>query len=375
MSEKIRPSLPDEIDEVSRVVTSVFRQGPNPISMGITFSHLLNRNNADRIYVLDLDGTIVSVVASLRSDIVIDDAKLPVVSIGSVCTLPEYRGNGYVTRMLDVMEERFRNEGIALMLVSGTRGIYRRRHCYETGEAYQIDLAPHEFGASSGETGDFTASDLPGMVAVYERERVRFERTTEFFRVLIGDQSYASARRASARLLVHRRSGKVDAYACLIIRKDDERSIAEVFEFAGGDDAVVAILRHAASLLEVDALTVDIPNYRKPLADLLVSHGGAFQTRTIPGTVKIIDFESLWAQLTPYLQATMGADAANEIRLRREGERVKLSLHDEVAHLDQRAATNLVFSGPQLLSPSPLKSRLSSAFPLPYVHPYNLNYV
>ncbi len=376
MTGTIRAARPEEMPSIIRIIDSVFRPDAGAVSMGVSFSHFLCTENADQIYVFETATGIASVVGTLRSWIVLEDSRLSVASVGSVCTLPSYRGNGLASNILQCVNERLKEEGILLMLVSGNHGLYRRQDCFEVGETCVVTVG--EAGLSDQEqtaVTEYRNGDLREMLSVYNRERTRFERSYERFDSLLREQTYLSYRRAQPKILVHRSFDGIDSYAVVGILPREEQRCGEVVEFAGPDNEVSEILAYAQRTLELPSLVVPVPNYRSTLAELLIARGGTLDTQTISGTVKIIDFGRLWELLRPYLNSRMGNNAAAAIGLSTQADRIHLSLAAEVLSLDRKAAAHLIFNGPQMASFTPLKNLLSRAFPVPFVHTYNLNYV
>lgn len=377
MEELIRSTRSGEMGEVVRIVNSVFRPDGRGIPMDVAFAHFLCEENADQIYVLESGGEIVSVLGTLRSRIAIEGCEVPVVSVGSVCTLPAHRGKGYSTRILEWLDPRLRSEGTALMLVSGTRGLYRRQNCLEAGESYEL-VASDGFAVESEGPGTFAEHDesrLPELLEIYDREAVRFTRSEHGFRSLLRNQSYLSYLQARPAVFAHEVHDSIDAYVIFGIRSRTGGDVGEVIELAGDDGTLVRLVGSLKKSLELPKVVVHVPSYRRSLADLLVANGCALRTMPIPGTVKVIDFGLLWEWLEPYCAARF-EDEPDRVGLERVGgEMVRLSLGEETLFLDRRGATHLVFNGPQLVRPSPLKTALSRAFPLPFVYTYNLNYI
>jgi len=379
MEPAIRRAEPEDLEKLIRLATEAFSLGPTDIPIETAFSHLMSKENARNFVVMERDGALLSMVGSFHSTIHLHGARLPVASIGAVCTGNGERGKGFASSLLRWMEMRLGERGTPLMLVSGTLPIYTRSECFPAGEQFQVLVAGAglEINAEqlSSRLCGYQGNRLKDLMKVYTLEPVRFERSSALFETLLRNQPYLSYRKRHPDTVLLYRAGAPVAYAVAGGPGASEREFCEITEFGGADEDVLELLQQFAKQQRGAPILVNVPSYRRSLAQLLASRGARITTGPISGTIKIIDFLKLWSDLKPLLVSRMGVDCYEAIEVERRGDSWTLSLDSQTEFLDHRAALNLVFSGPQAPDKSPLTEALYRAFPMPFVDPYNLNYI
>ena len=70
-------------------------------------------------------------------------------SVGSVCTHPDYRERGLATRLVEDALRICEQKEVALMLISGGRGLYRRQGCTDVGEMFKTVLTRQDIKSSA----------------------------------------------------------------------------------------------------------------------------------------------------------------------------------------------------------------------------------
>lgn len=373
-----RKARPEQLPEIVALSDRVFRK-PGQTSMGAAFSQLFSVHNSDHLLIVEEDGLPVSLVGLYPAALQIAGCSIPVASMGSVCTDPNYRGRNYASTLVRRSLELLHDEGASLLFVSGDRSLYIRNDCMEVGETQQFLIeSPEQWALEQNaerDVADWQQNDVEGMLKALQSEGVYFERTVEQFLELIKGESLLSCYPAKQHILVSRKSGSLDAYLVFGSWDKEGTTLGEVIEYAGADDAIIQLLREAMIKHGIAKLTVSIPNYRKTLAHLLVSLGNNFRTGTIPGTIRMINFPGLWNQLQPHFRAVLGDAECSRLQCEPVKQGFRISLGGEFLVLDSRMATTLVFNGPHLVANSKLKEALCRVFPIPCINPNNLNYI
>ncbi|HEX29105.1 TPA: GNAT family N-acetyltransferase, partial [Candidatus Poribacteria bacterium] len=100
MIEGPRAARKDELEAVIALSNSVFRSRREG-DMGREFPTLFCEENCENLRIFLDDGKPVSLIGFTVRDIFIMGASIRVCNVGSVCTDPNYRGQGLATRLLE----------------------------------------------------------------------------------------------------------------------------------------------------------------------------------------------------------------------------------------------------------------------------------
>lgn len=119
----------EELPEAVALSTEVF--DPGGTSMGLQFPLLFSADNVGELRVFSEGGRLVSLVGCLHQTILVEGHPLPVGSIGSVCTRPEYRGRGLARWAHSLRHELQDSPGEAVVIHRGANrhASWQRRVC------------------------------------------------------------------------------------------------------------------------------------------------------------------------------------------------------------------------------------------------------
>ena len=373
----------------------VFRK-PGQTSMGTAFSKLFAADNARNLLIVKDDETPVSLMGLLPATIRVAGCKIPLVSMGSVCTAPEFRGRQFATNLTEHALRYTYEEGATILLVSGDRSLYKRHDCMSVGQTQRFRLtekvnqnilAPADRSAPSArvEIRPWAPDDLPNMLAIMQAEPAYFERSVDDFAELIQGAALFSCYPAEQHVWIRKVDGALDAYIVFGTLQHDNQAGGEAIEFGGNVDGVIALLQAAMREHALARLELTVPNYHRSMSEKLASLGYSFRCETLPGTIRLINLTKLWKLLQPYFATELGAESASQLQCEEvdraaqggaaENATFRISYAGESFTIDLRGATNLIFNGPAFVDNTPLKSALSKLFPIPFINPSNLNYV
>jgi predicted N-acetyltransferase YhbS len=373
------------IDEIARLVDLSDRnfRKPGQTSMGIAYANLFAKENADHLLVMEADGKLTTLVGLLQTDLTVEGCSIRVVSMGSVCTDPAYRGRQYADTLFKMSVEKCVEDGAHLMLVSGNRSLYLRNDCVEVGAVKRFTIQSSEqlLGLRAEEMC-FTVrafeepQDLPCILALMNKEAAFYTRTEEELALLI--RSAAVLSNDSAEQLLWIACNKTDEAEGYIVfgpmEKNGGLSI-EVIEYAGSDNAVIYLLQQMSVRFGEYQLHVPVMGDRPVLSEILASTGCPFIETHIPGTIRMINFLSFWSSLQPYMVLRIGEEALSELLLTETSNGYRVQYRGQTHAVDNRGATRLVFNGPQITAPGELKDILGKLFPLNWVYTQNLNFI
>ncbi|MCL6548592.1 MAG: GNAT family N-acetyltransferase [Alicyclobacillus sp.] len=395
---EVRLLSAEEYEAAVRLADEVFRDAEQK-SMGTAFPFVFSPQLGQGFGAFE-GGRLVSFMGLVPSVIRIGPARLPVYSLGSVCTAPDARGKGYASALLEQVQRHVDRAGAALMLVSGDRSLYTRNRCHRFGAARRFTLDPAFAGRylsanAEGDPGRKAHSQAPvaaggsdggvsvriagpldwlAMEDLARRRYTAFEQGVLDLAQLVHAEAYASCLKLSHQVLVAESGGQAVAFLVYGVpyRPGLPRDPMAV-EWAG-DAAVVARLmaeavrRHGFERFHV----------RVPWQDLCLQRElAAAESRpeANQGTVFIPSAERLFRHLRPFL-AERDPDLAAALHVRDLPDGgCELRLGSSAVCLDSAALTAFVFDEQPASPGGEWEAVRRRLFPLPFPYTVGLNYV
>ncbi|MGQ9630990.1 MAG: GNAT family N-acetyltransferase [bacterium] len=386
-----RGTHPDEFRKVLFLVNSVFRgQG----LMEKRFPLLFDERNLDNLRIVLDGGVPISHVGIRLGEIVLGESWIRVGSIGSVCTHPRYRGRGIATSLMEDAVRKLRSEGASLMLVSGRRGLYRRLGCTEAAPTCEFKIRRRDLrnlGTSDLSIGPCEEGDIETLLGLHEREEVRFRRTLDEFKLLLGALPYGWGRGIPLAL---RRQGELLGY--IVVRIGGIGVLAQmgevplifdflpyvvgricfVVEYGGSREVVLSAIRPIFEEYGVGAMSLSVPLWDAEMLSLMRERGFASTAVDLRGhTLKVLDLPGLIRGLRPYFEERRIKVTAGE-----DGSRFVLAISGEEFPIEgEENLTKFIFgtaegSGPTIHLSGEMGDLLRSLFPIPFPIP-GLNYI
>lgn len=376
----------EELPSAALLTNSIFRRN-SPYKMEDEFPLLFSRGNLDNMRVFTDAGKVVSLVGMSIKDAMIMGRGIRTVSIGAVCTHPDYRDRGLATRLMEDATRRARRKGVELMLVSGVRGLYRRLGCINAGIYKSFFIRREQLGHTDGgglSLRRYEEGDIVDLIKIHQSEPIRFVRPLEDFSALL------AAKRLCDRLsetYVISKGGKVVAYVCIQLPRGEGKPLG-MLEFAGPRTFIIDKLRDLMDDVRAGSATIEAPSADIGLGSLLLDSGAKQSTRGFMGSVKLIDVKGFLEHMDPYMTEILGTTRRRELtityhhnppelRFQYGGQRFRMSGIERI--------TAFVFGSlegefrdmrPEEVKGSApeLGELLAALFPMPLVD-YGLNYV
>jgi GNAT superfamily N-acetyltransferase len=373
----------DLLDSAVELATEVFVPRAQ-LNMAQEFPLLYAEGNAGNLRVFADGGKVVSLVGMIERPIEILGTQHVAALIGSVCTDPDYRGQGLASRLLEDARAKAVRDGCDLMLISGGRGLYQRQGYCCVG-AYQAVTVRRSRLPRKGRltVREWRPGDVPALMRLQRAEPVRFVRTPAELLTLLGTGRIHAA---AARTLVMEKRRQKQLLACfsyqpagLTPRSPDKPVI---WEMAGSRLAAAEGLRNLfeeGDAEEVVIACLDGDLEMKALASLF---GWQMTPDSFHGTVGIIDPASFWERCAPLYRELLGEESFGSLRFQSGGD-VRIGYREqEITLPGMEPFTQLVFLPPwqrerlelDLPEGSDLATILGTLFPLPLVN-YGLDYV
>lgn len=308
MAISIRRGRPGDVERLKILSDRVFRPGLQPgTGMGAEFPLLFHPDNAANLYFAADGGDPVSLVATYKSAMAINGSRLDVLSIGSVATLPEYRGQGIATRILETVMDDARPHH-PLMLISGDRGLYLRLGCVFFGSLVRArvgaeDIRDHRWTLGEAEPDAEAAAQAH---ALHRAEPYRYLRTPGEMKTLLAairSPRYRN-RPTPTQLWFADSDGEPRAYL-VGVRSRDGRQY-DVFEWGGDRGAAVALVRKAAWAAGAPEGVLYLQPDDQTGVRCVRAAQGAAECTVNQGTVKVLNPEGLLAAVEPLIHEKTG---------------------------------------------------------------------
>lgn len=233
------------VEDYESIVTCLDRcfapAGPWP-GMAALNPHSLYNDPAqmDRYTVIKDGNTVIACLSCVDQTFLIDGDELRVAGIGQVATLPEYRGHGLMSRLLDAAIARITAESFPLSELGGDRVRYGRYGWESAGRQWQFQLTARSVAdvpapSQQVQPLEMVSDEIAAIIAIHETEPLRVRRTTEQYGRLL--------RRANKQTWLARNAGKTTAYAVAQMSPDT----CLIYEFGGTAPGLHAILAHLAA--------------------------------------------------------------------------------------------------------------------------------
>ena len=222
--------FPDILDLVDRCF------GRRDGGMGDEWAHCYDEMKPEEHAIIKRDGRLVSNIGCIRQTLKIGDSELEAAGITAVSTDPRYRGNGYMTQLLEFWLDRMDDLGIPLSELAGSRKRYGRFGWDNAGRDRRYRITERSFQNPPNRDEHIRRYDgsevLFGLVQdLYESQRFFVVRDEESFRTHLG--------RSNLETVVYTESGE-ESYLTFTRNERD----GWIYEAVGTERGVRALLAY-----------------------------------------------------------------------------------------------------------------------------------
>lgn len=234
----------DEFPDLLELCDRCFRQERGGMAARVPFAYDADR--PERHAIVRQDGRVVAHAAAVPQTLVVGGGEVACPGIGGVATDPRYRGNGYMTALLEFWLDEL---DAPLVELGGDRQRYGRFGWENGGREFRYRLTPRSLPESTLDVGvrtyDGDDAHLDTLRELHAAEPYRAKRSRERSAKVYG-------RRGTETLLV---AGDDPAYLCF----DRKSSEATVREFGGTAPGVEGLLGVVFDRFAPDAISVRTP--------------------------------------------------------------------------------------------------------------------
>ncbi|HAX03163.1 MAG: hypothetical protein A2Y45_07000 [Tenericutes bacterium GWC2_34_14] len=352
---ELRQAKKGEETKVSDLAVRIFK--PN---MKEQFIRLFHEQNIKHIFVAEDNLHLVSALNYYVSTIKSNRGLFKIASIGAVCTLEAYRGQGITSSLLTMAEEVMIEENIDFCIISGRRGLYQRFGARDVGSIDRYTYNPSSKVQKTCGLRPFQEVDEDLMYQIYEKEPIQYLRSKDEFHDLLIAQTYPDTYQTYPIYLIEY-EGKIEAYVILIDHHDKKE--LGIKEYAGNRKCIINAL---PELMRIHQKTsIDFMTFNE---DEIKQHIGVSPERmSQQATIKIINHTSFFNKLNTWAKENNKAIKLNENN--------RLSLLNKSYTLTDEMMLKLIFSGDIPLEMSQKEADLlKQVFPIDLPWSHNLNY-
>jgi len=357
--------------ELMAMLNLIFR--PNGGDMAHDYARHLGPNNLENIRVIKQNGRIVSHVATSIRPVVLGGIATQVAGIGAVASLPEARGKGFASLLMQDAVGRSREQGADIMLISGDRDLYRRLCAVDCGRFPIVRLTASDMKpVSSFSLARAGHDDIDDIIALRQTLPTRYLLPREDLAALL-DHKMVMDKPTDWWMI--RRDSETVGWGVLYVQPPD----LHLFDWAGNPEALAGAVPLWLNAYNAETITLTVTDrYCLPLAwNSFIERERAFD-----GTVLILDARRLFERATPYLIERIGEENFQRLRIETDQQRLRVALDSQKIDLsDGGEIAQFFFGAPQrdflaecIAPDSELCFLLSRAFPIPLVW-YGIGYV
>lgn len=298
----------NELNSAINLSNSVFRinAGRKP-TMHLEFPHLFSKDNAGNIMAFFDNNNVASMMAMYYYDMIYYGCNLKISCLGSVCTDPEYRGNGLATKLLKACEDKMDNDDIDICIISGGRGLYVNNGYKKIGKVYHVTFNKecefNDSGYDIKKIDDINEDSVRIIHKIYENEPIRFVRPLTQFEDLLKTASFSNVIMGEQRIYIAYKNDIPVSYI-IYSRLDDKKG--QMIEYVGNIDGVMSAISYIMKNDDIDKL--EFWFFKDDFRLLNISDA---KEESLPGTVKIINKERFLEKMSLYLKENLKDDDYN----------------------------------------------------------------
>lgn len=294
----------EDVPQCIRVANEVFRTVGQK-GMEEAFPHLYAKGNRQSFGAFE-EGRLVSFLGMAPQSVRIGEARLDVLSVGSVCTLAEARGKGYASRLFALAKAHAAHAGASLVLVSGDRPLYTEAGCHRFGSVRKYVLDGEQVRQSrdsgAGNAREWEPADLFGMAEAARARAVRYEQSAGELAALIAAGGIGRRKRMGFKALVAEGADRsIRAFAVIALPPPDQpEEPAVAVEWAGDPVLTADLWAYALRVWHLPRLLAPVNWHERTLSGHLDGLGHPYTESGNVGTVHIANAQRLFEQLGPY---------------------------------------------------------------------------
>ncbi|WP_255171420.1 GNAT family N-acetyltransferase [Natrononativus amylolyticus] len=330
-----RLATTDDYPRITELIDRYFAYERDGMAARLPFCY--DPDRPERHAVVEVDGRIASHIAAVPQTLAVGDDTVECWGIGGVATDRRYRGNGYMSDLLEFWLDRMADEGVPLSELSGNRQRYGHFGYERAGIEHRYPIDERSFAGTPAAADDGVISVYDGdadrlstLRELHEREPYRVVRDRELSEITFGQRGLET-------LCYDGPEGP--AYLSLS-RESRSRTVRE---FGGSRGGVETLLAHVLAVYDLNELTVCV-HPRHPLDSLFHEHSRYWSQRP-HRLLNVRSLEGLFESFESQLEANWRESGRTEsgslsLGLAETGEAVEIAYGPGELSVDTRADTD-----------------------------------
>lgn len=331
-----RLATSEEFPEMMELLDRYFAYEDGGMRANLPFAY--DPEHSDHHAIIVEDGRIVSHIAAIPQTLStgIEGETVECWGIGGVATDRRYRGNGYMSRLLEFWLDRMDDRDVPLSDLSGNRQRYAHFGYENAGSEYQHILTERSFdgepSASTAVVGYDPAEHLETLHRIHEAEPYRVVRDLAGSRTVFGQRDLET--------FVYGGESRANDPAYVSLSRTSRNRTIE--EFGGSQAGLETLLSHLLAILDLNELTARVPPWH-PLEPVFARHS-RFWTARPHRKFRICDLPTLLEAFAGQLEARWLESG------RTERGSIGLGIVDESDERDERTESVRIAYGPDSVS-------------------------
>ena len=309
--------------ELSRSV--FFSNIPDYSEAVVKWPMFLRPETRENTFIMLHQGQPVSGINRLCRDIFVRAQPLRMGFVGSVCTHPDHRGKGLAGTVLDATLQRFADDDVDFVYISGARSLYYRLGANHVGGHPVFHLAPGAQGSVDMKVNIRKANlaDAEILRALSKTEDTRFVRDVLDYELVL---QYGCCSGGICIFNIIEVDSKPVAYvAARSISHNNGKWSQKVMEFAGDREAILPALVAMANENGANGHLIIDTRPEDPLTEKLKDISSQQAPGKTGGTIKLPNFTRTMEKLRPYFSYHLGASFAESLEFVAGGGRYIIS--------------------------------------------------
>lgn len=303
----------------------------------------LRKEARENVFAMFYGDKPVSAIGRLERDVVIYGSKLRIGYIGGVCTHPDHRNRGLAGTVLSATINRFHENNVDFVCISGDRKLYRDAGSRIVGGVNRFVIRKSDVGNIQEKTINYeiaTKKDAKILSAIYEKENLRLVRPLSDYEIIL-EYGHCAGKPVEF-FLTYLNSLPVAYILITKLLKDGTRAYKRVVEYAGNREAVFIVLKKMVDEMSENVeVEIDIQN-GDFLGKLMEWQNIYNEPATKPGTFCVIDFARTMSKLKTLFQSQLPDDVVDSLHFAFGKERYVLWCNDGSLEID--GLTNMVWT-------------------------------
>lgn len=370
----------EEMVEAANLANRIFRSDSD-IPMEATHPLLFHPFNKTS-YGCFVDKELIAFIGVVPQTIRIGSARMAALSLGAVCTKPEYRGRGYAGEMLRLIKKDAITMRIPLLLISGDGPLYKEHGSQYFGIRYSATVTKQSnFISEYNKRSNIVIEELSmeHIVAVQQLAQSRYCAYEQSIADIItlglasNEQTSNEWRR---KVYIAKDQHRTVAFLVMKYFKKQEDYYAGIVMEWGGSASDVANMV-AKIVCEGKIISLEMPimfHEQEMLKELRVTTENRLFNQ---GTIMITDYEKLLDDIYPYLFEKK-MTAATTIELSTRYNNIQIAIGDTMLNMTEEQFASLMFNGvvtDDLDVNYDVTQQVREYFPLPFPYTAGLNYI